>query len=77
MEEFDNGIITKFLEVETIRELAAILDTPYKTLKYNLYKVQDEDKYEVFEIKKEVEAYVKFVLQYRELSVFKRIYLLY
>lgn len=52
MEEFDNGIITKFLEVETIRELAAILDTPYKTLKYNLYKVQDEDKYEVFEIKK-------------------------
>lgn len=52
MEEFDNSIITKFLEVETVRELATILDTSYKTLKYNLYKVQDEDKYEVFEIKK-------------------------
>ncbi len=52
MEEFDKNIITKFLEVETVRELAFILDTPYKTLKYNLYKARDEDKYEVFEIKK-------------------------
>ena len=52
MEEFDNDIITKFLEVKTVRELATILDTPYKILQYNLYKIQDEDKYEVFEIKK-------------------------
>lgn len=40
MEEFDKNIITKFLEVETVRELASILDTPYKTLKYNLYKTR-------------------------------------
>ena len=52
MAEFDNDIITKFLGVETVRELATVLDTSYKTLKYNLYKVQDEDKYKVFEIKK-------------------------
>lgn len=52
MEEFDNDIITKFLEVKTIRELATILDTPYKILQYNLYKIQDEEKYEVFQIKK-------------------------
>lgn len=52
MEEFENDIITKFLEVKTVRELAAILDTPYKILQYNLYKIQDEEKYEVFQIKK-------------------------
>lgn len=52
MEEFDNDIITKFLEVKTVRELATILDTSYKILQYNLYKIQDEEKYEVFQIKK-------------------------
>lgn len=52
MEKFDDKIITKFLEVKTIRELATILDTPYKILKYNLYKIQNKDKYKVFQIKK-------------------------
>jgi len=52
MEAFNKDKISKFLEVETDRELASVLSTAYKTLKYNLYKVHDEYKYEVFEIKK-------------------------
>lgn len=52
MEEFDKNIINKFLNIKTSRELAAILDTPYKTLIYNLYKVQEEDKYKIFDVRK-------------------------
>lgn len=52
MEDFDVDILNTFLEVKTDRSLASVLNTPYKNLIYNLYKLSDEEKYKVFEIRK-------------------------
>ncbi|WP_164875589.1 reverse transcriptase domain-containing protein [Apibacter sp. HY039] len=51
-EDFDKDILNSFLEVETDRQLASVLDIPYKNLIYNIYKLPDEKKYEIFEISK-------------------------
>lgn len=52
MEDFDANILNTFLEVKTDRSLASVLNTPYKNLIYNLYKLSDEEKYKIFEIRK-------------------------
>lgn len=52
MKEFDENIIDSFKKAKTERDLAEVLNTPYKILKYNLYVLSDEQKYNVFEIKK-------------------------
>lgn len=52
MEDFDKNILKTFLEATTKRELASALNISYKNLIYNLYKLPNENKYRVFEIKK-------------------------
>jgi RNA-directed DNA polymerase len=44
--------VEKFLAIRNKRELAAFLKVEYKVLAYNLYKLNDDEKYIEFEIKK-------------------------
>lgn len=52
MENFDEKSLDVFLDIETNRQLASALDISYKNLIYNLYKLPNESKYEIFEIRK-------------------------